>query len=212
MEYRISDPVIAKLIKNKKKDFSGEVSTNKNEKNTLREKSITSNSGVDDQNEKDFYKKFKVKEQKRSRKRLKPPSTKNLALATKQLASMIRTGLPLLESLSILSDSTEDKSLKIIFKDASISISKGSTFLSILEKFPEVFDDMYLALVSAGEEAGLLPSVLERESKLLESLAKIKGQISSAMAYPIAIFTLTLIVVVVMLLFVIPIFTGIYAD
>ena len=58
---------------------------------------------------------------------------------------------------------------------------------------------MYLALVSAGEEAGLLPNVLERESKLLESLAKIKGQINSALAYPIAIFTLTVIVIIVML-------------
>ena len=65
-------------------------------------------------------------------------------------------------------------------------------------------------MVSAGEEAGLLPDVLERESKLLESLAKIKGQISSAMAYPIAIFTLTIIVIIVMLIFVIPIFTDIY--
>ena len=125
---------------------------------------------------------------------------------------MIKTGLPLLESLSILSDSTEDKSLKYIFKEASISISRGSTFLSILQSFPEIFDDMYLALVSAGEEAGLLPNVLERESKLLESLAKIKGQISSALAYPIAIFTLTVIVIIVMLLFVIPVFTDIYAD
>ena len=73
-----------------------------------------------------------------------------------------------------------------------------------------MIDDMYLALVSAGEEAGLLPDVLERESKLLESLAKIKGQISSAMAYPIAIFVITILVVVLMLLFVIPIFVDIY--
>ena len=80
-----------------------------------------------------------------------------------------------------------------------------------LEKYPEVFNEMYLALVSAGETAGLLPDTLEREAKLLESLAKIKGQIKSAMAYPIAIFTLTIVVVIAMLIFVIPIFVDIYA-
>ena len=62
---------------------------------------------------------------------------------------------------------------------------------SVLEKYPTVFDEMYLALVSAGETAGLLPKVLERESLLLESLSKIKGQIKSALAYPLAIFFLT---------------------
>ena len=84
--------------------------------------------------------------------------------------------------------------------------------MNILEAYPEVFDEMYLALVAAGEEAGLLPDVLERESKLLESLAKIKGQISSAMAYPIAIFTLTVVVIIIMLLFVIPVFVDLYKD
>ena len=211
MNYRISDPKIAKLLKNKKTGSSANSKNIKTEINDSKKEKIRSNNK--DKNEKDFYKKFKSKEaKKKRRKNLKPPSTKNLALATKQLASMIKTGLPLLESLSILSDSTEDKTMKFIFKQASISISKGSTLLSILEAYPEVFDDMYLALVSAGEEAGLLPDVLERESKLLESLAKIKGQISSAMAYPIAIFTLTIIVIIVMLIFVIPIFTDIYRD
>ena len=212
MEYRISDPEIAKLINNKKKNPRPEISDLQGEDKSINTNSVSSKTVIDEKNEKDFYNKFKEKPNKLKRKKLKPPSTKNLAVATKQLASMIKTGLPLLESLSILSDSTEDKSLKYIFKEASISISRGSTFLSILQSFPEIFDDMYLALVSAGEEAGLLPNVLERESKLLESLAKIKGQISSALAYPIAIFTLTVIVIIVMLLFVIPVFTQIYAD
>ena len=80
---------------------------------------------------------------------------------------MLKTGLPLLEALNIISESSEDKTLKKVFKDASISISRGSTFYSVLEKYPTVFDEMYLALVSAGETAGLLPKVLERESLLL---------------------------------------------
>lgn len=148
----------------------------------------------------------------RKKRKLKPPKTKTLAVATKQLSAMIRSGLPLLEALNILSASTDDKTLKAIFREASIGISRGSTFGEILEKHPEVFDDMYLALVFAGETAGLLPEVLEREAGLLESLAKIKGQIKSALTYPIAIFILTFAVIVIMLVFVIPVFVDIYAS
>ena len=125
---------------------------------------------------------------------------------------MIRTGLPLLEALNILSESSDDKTLKAVFKEASIGISRGATLQEILEKHPDVFDDMYLALVSAGETAGLLPEVLDREAKLLESLSKIKGQIQSALTYPIAIFVLTVIVIIVMLVFVIPVFTDMYSS
>ena len=214
MEYRISDPKIAELLKNRKRKIKTTIDKIENENE--KEVDQPSNSAIKNNNtkkEEDFYRKFKASKKSNKKKRkLKSPSTKDLALVTKQLSSMVNTGLPLLESLSILSDSTEDKTLKYIFKEASISISRGSTFLNILESYPEVFDDMYLALVAAGEEAGLLPDVLERESKLLESLAKIKGQISSAMAYPIAIFSLTIIVIIVMLLFVIPIFVDICKD
>ena len=158
------------------------------------------------------FESLKSKKKKNKKRRLKPPSTKTLAVATKQLSSMIRTGLPLLEALNILSESSDDKTLKAVFKEASIGISRGATFQEILEKHPEVFDEMYLALVSAGETAGLLPEVLDREAKLLESLSKIKGQIKSALTYPIAIFALTIIVIIIMLVFVIPIFVDMYSS
>ena len=152
------------------------------------------------------------KPKKMQNKKLKPPPTKDLAVTTKQLASMIKTGLPLLDSLNIISDTAENVTIKYVFKETSLGISKGLSMSENLEKYPEVFNEMYLALVSAGETAGLLPDTLEREAKLLESLAKIKGQIKSAMAYPIAIFTLTIVVVIAMLIFVIPIFVDIYEQ
>ncbi len=158
------------------------------------------------------FESLKAKKKLESKKKLRPPSTKSLAVATKQLSSMIRTGLPLLEALNILSESNENKTLKYVFRDASVGISRGSTFVSMLEKYPDVFNEMYLALVAAGETAGLLPDVLDREAGLLESLAKIKGQISSALAYPIAIFTLTIAVIIIMLVFVIPIFVDMYSS
>ncbi len=144
--------------------------------------------------------------------RLKTPPTKELAVATKQLASMVRTGLPLLEALKIISDTNENPTLKYVFLETAIGISQGNTMVDNLVKYPSVFNDMYVALVSAGETAGLLPETLERQAGLLESLSKIKGQIKSAMAYPIAIFAITFIVVILMMLFVIPIFVDIYSQ
>tara|TARA_B100000963_G_scaffold359164_1_gene385662 strand:+ start:143 stop:1504 length:1362 start_codon:yes stop_codon:yes gene_type:complete len=142
--------------------------------------------------------------------RLKKPPMKDLAVATKQLSSMIRTGLPLLDSLNIISDTSEDTTISYAFKEIGLGISKGATMSEMLDKFPEVFNEMYRALVNAGETAGLLPTTLDRQAKLLESLAKIKGQIRSAMSYPIAIAALTIIIVFIMMLFVIPIFVDIY--
>lgn len=214
MEYSfINDPVLrAKLEKASKKNF---VKTETNNENKLsKNESVSTDNSIKKRRPKPNkkFESLKSKRKKNKRKRLKPPSTKTLAIATKQLASMIKTGLPLLEALNILSESSDDKTLKAVFKEASIGISRGATLQEILEKHPDIFDDMYLALVSAGETAGLLPEVLDREAKLLESLSKIKGQIQSALTYPIAIFVLTAIVIIVMLVFVIPVFTDMYSS
>ena len=215
MEYSfIKDPVLREKLEKASKSNRVSISISENQNksnngdsttrdNTLKKRIVKPNKKFDS---------LKSKRRKNKRKRLKPPSTKTLAVATKQLSSMIKTGLPLLEALNILSESSDDKTLKAVFKEASIGISRGATLQEILEKHPDVFDDMYLALVSAGETAGLLPEVLDREAKLLESLSKIKGQIQSALTYPIAIFVLTVIVIIVMLVFVIPVFTDMYSS
>ena len=215
MEYSfIKDPVLRKKLEKASKSNRININTSVNKKKSSDAESTTTDNSLKKRIVKP-NKKFdslKSKRRKNKRKRLKPPSTKTLAVATKQLSSMIKTGLPLLEALNILSESSDDKTLKAVFKEASIGISRGATLQEILEKHPDVFDDMYLALVSAGETAGLLPEVLDREAKLLESLSKIKGQIQSALTYPIAIFVLTVIVIIVMLVFVIPVFTDMYSS
>ena len=218
MDYNfIDDPELKSILEKKSKEGkttkkSLKSSKNNDNKNSSSKDKFTEKEFSKRVNQNDRFQSLKLKSSKKVRKRIKKPSTKNLALATKQLASMLKTGLPLLEALNILSESTDDKSLRLVFKDAAISISRGSSFVSTLEKYPDVFDEMYLALVSAGETAGLLDQVLERESTLLESLSKIKGQIKSALAYPLAIFALTVIVVIIMLLFVIPVFQDMYSS
>ena len=207
----IDDPKIRGALERKRKESNSTKSDPKLNSKINNNNEVFNSTKTNVKKNKKFES-LKAKKKLDSKKKLKPPSTKALAIATKQLSSMIRTGLPLLEALNILAESNENKTLKYIFRDASMGISRGSTFVSMLEKYPEVFNEMYLALVSAGETAGLLPDVLDREAGLLESLAKIKGQISSALAYPIAIFTLTIAVIIIMLVFVIPIFVDMYAS
>jgi len=213
----IDDPELKSILEKKSKEGETAKKSLKSTKTNDKKNSSSKDKFTEKElskrvNQNDRFQSLKLKSSKKVRKRIKKPSTKNLALATKQLASMLKTGLPLLEALNILSESTDDKSLRLVFKDAAISISRGSSFVSTLEKYPDVFDEMYLALVSAGETAGLLDQVLERESTLLESLSKIKGQIKSALAYPLVIFALTVIVVIIMLLFVIPVFQDMYSS
>ncbi len=219
MDYNfINDPELKSLLEDKNKEKNANLKSqnasikSNRKKNSILKEKISENLSLKRDKKNEKFESLKLKSSKRKKQKVKKPSTKNLALATKQLSSMLRTGLPLLEALNILSESTDDKSLKIVFKDAAISLSRGATFVSTLEKYPYVFDEMYVALVSAGETAGLIDQVLERESLLLESLSKIKGQIKSALAYPLAILALTIIVVIVMLLFVIPVFQDMYAS
>ncbi len=213
MQYSfVTDEKLRKSLQRKREEASKKDTTEIGEKSVKESKEATKISPPKKLRTNKKFESLKAKKKFSKRSKLKPPSTKALSISTKQLSSMIKTGLPLLEALNILSDSNENKTLKFVFKEASLGISKGSTFVSILEKYPEVFNEMYLALVSAGETAGLLPDVLDREASLLESLSKIKGQISSALAYPIAIFTLTIAVIIIMLVFVIPIFVDMYSS
>ena len=216
MEYSfVDDPELRDKLLNARKNSKKEILDEKIiESNVTKEdeKALSNLTGKNTSKPNKKFEKLKSKKRKNKSKRLKPPSTKNLAVSTKQLSSMLRTGLPLLEALNIISDSNEDKTLRKVFKEASIGISRGSTLQENLQKYPSIFDEMYIALVSAGETAGLLPEVLDREAKLLESLSKVKAQIKSALAYPIAIFVLTFIVIIIMLVFVIPIFVDMYAS
>ena len=197
-------PIKDKSIRKKQKTKISTLKTYVDQKIKERKEYLEGETGA--LREKTLLKKRKSMEGRR----VKSPPVKDLAIATKQLSSMIRTGLPLLEALKIISDTTENTSIKYVFKEIALGISTGLTMSEMLEKYPEVFNEMYRALVNAGETAGLLPDTLDRQAQLLESLAKIKGQIKSAMAYPIAIATLTLVVVFIMMIFVIPIFVDIY--
>jgi type IV pilus assembly protein PilC len=125
---------------------------------------------------------------------------------------MITSGLPLVQSLDILSKQIEDKNLRGIVREIKAKIEGGSRFADALRDYPKCFDALYVNLVVAGEEGGMLDTVLNRLAIYMEKIEKLKKKIKSAMIYPISIVVVAIGVVMVLLIFVIPVFEGMFKD
>lgn len=143
------------------------------------------------------------------KKKIKPLS---VVLFTRQLSTMITSGLPLVQSLEILSNQIEDKNLRGIVREIKAKIEGGSRFADALRDYPKCFDELYVNLVVAGEEGGMLDTVLNRLAVYMEKIEKLKKKIKSAMIYPISIIVVAIGVVMVLLIFVIPVFEGMFKD
>ena len=139
-----------------------------------------------------------------------PP--KDLQIFTRQLATMIDAGLPLVQCLDILANQTPNKVFARILAQVKAHVEQGGTFSESLKKHPKVFDDLYVNLVAAGEVGGILDTILNRLAIYIEKNVKLKAQIKSAMFYPIGILVVAIGVISVMLLKVIPTFEKMYRD
>jgi type IV pilus assembly protein PilC len=138
--------------------------------------------------------------------------TKDLVVFTRQFATMIDSGLPLVQCLDILSGQQENKTFKEILVKVKESVESGSTFADALAKHPKAFDQLYVNLVAAGEVGGILDTILARLAAYIEKAMKLKKQVKGAMVYPITIMSIAVIVVGVILGFVIPTFAKMFAD
>ncbi len=138
--------------------------------------------------------------------------TKDLVVFTRQFATMIDSGLPLVQCLDILSSQQENKTFKDILVKVKESVESGSTFADALAKHPKAFDALYVNLVAAGEVGGILDTILNRLAAYIEKSMKLKKQIKGAMVYPATIMSIAVIVVGVILVFVIPTFAKMFAD
>ncbi|MBJ6751437.1 type II secretion system F family protein [Geomonas anaerohicana] len=138
--------------------------------------------------------------------------TKDLVVFTRQFATMIDSGLPLVQCLDILSSQQENKTFKDILVKVKESVESGSTFADALAKHPKAFDQLYVNLVAAGEVGGILDTILARLAAYIEKAMKLKKQVKGAMVYPITIMSIAVIVVGVILIFVIPTFAKMFAD
>jgi type IV pilus assembly protein PilC len=116
------------------------------------------------------------------------------------------------QCLEILSTQSENKVLRETIGEVKIQVEAGSTFSDALRRFPKVFDDLYVNLVHAGEVGGLLDTILTRLAVYIEKAMKLKGQIKSAMVYPITIMGVAVVVITILMLFVIPIFAKMFLD
>ena len=138
--------------------------------------------------------------------------TKDLVVFTRQFATMIDSGLPLVQCLDILSSQQEKPAFKEILLKVKESVESGSTFADALGKHPKAFDALYVNLVAAGEIGGILDTILNRLAAYIEKAMKLKKQIKGAMVYPTTIMSIAVIVVGVILVFVIPTFAKMFAE
>ncbi len=139
-------------------------------------------------------------------------STKDLVVFTRQFATMIDSGLPLVQCLDILSGQQENKFFKSALSSIKESVESGSTFADALAKHPKIFDQLYVNLIAAGEVGGILDTILNRLAAYIEKAMKLKKQVKGAMVYPVTIISIAVVVIGVILVFVIPTFAKMFAD
>src|SRR5947209_13387436 len=143
------------------------------------------------------------------RKKIKP---KVLMIFTRQLATLIDSGLPLLRSLNVLAKQEPDTVLKNTINKLAEAVQGGNTFSDALALHPRIFNDLYVNMVKAGEVGGVLELVLNRLAEFQEKATKIKNKVVAAMVYPIIVMTMALAIMGFLLVFIVPKFEAIFHD
>jgi type IV pilus assembly protein PilC len=136
----------------------------------------------------------------------------DVMIFTRQFATMIDAGLPIVQSLDILSQQTENKLFRNTIKTIKQDVEGGSTLAEALKKHPKVFDDLYVNMVAAGEAGGVLNTILNRIALFIEKATKLKRKVKGAMIYPCTIVVVAAAVVTILLLYVIPVFGELYGS
>lgn len=142
----------------------------------------------------------------------KKVSIKDLAVMSRQLATMIGAGLPLLKALSILADQSENPKLASTLDEVRSGVEEGSSFSDSLAKHPRIFPPIFVNLVRAGEVGGFLETSLDSIAKNYEKEVELKATIKSALTYPVVVLIMALLAVVGMILFIVPVFEDLFAD
>jgi len=138
--------------------------------------------------------------------------TKDVVIFTRQFSTMINSGLPLVQALDILSKQSENPALQEVTRQVVYDVESGHTVADALRRHPKAFTDLYVNMVAAGEAGGILDTILMRLAGFLEKNDALIGKVKSAMIYPIVIMSVALIAIVVLLIFVIPVFENMFAS
>jgi type IV pilus assembly protein PilC len=142
----------------------------------------------------------------------KAVAAKNLAIFTRQFSVMIDAGLPLVQCLEILGGQEEDKNFAGVIVQTRADVEGGASLADAMRKYPKAFDALYVNMVAAGEAGGILDTILKRLATYIEKNVKLKGQVKSAMMYPIAVISIAVVIVVLILWKVIPTFAAMFAG
>ncbi len=141
-----------------------------------------------------------------------PVSEKELVVFVRQFATMIDAGLPLVQCLDILATQGDNQAFNKILKDVKNTVEQGTTFSHALSRHPKVFDELFVNLIDAGEQGGILDTILQRLAVYIEKRVKLKRQVKSAMVYPIGVMCVAIIVLFILLTWVIPAFENMFKD
>jgi len=142
------------------------------------------------------------------------PSIKerDIIVFTRQFASMYNAGIPIVQSLDIMSKQTENKALRLIVGQVKSDVESGVTLADAMKKYPKAFDDLYVNLVAAGEVGGVLDSVLQRLAIYIEKAMKLKKKVKGAMIYPSVVMAIAVLVIAIIMIFVIPVFSQVFGE
>lgn len=137
---------------------------------------------------------------------------KEVILFARQFSTMIDAGLPIIQCLEILQGQETNKTFQKVLKDIKESVESGSTLADTLHKYPKEFDDLFVNMVAAGEAGGILDVILQRLSAYMEKAAKLRGRVKGALTYPIVTLIIAGLVLIVILVFVIPVFQEMFTS
>src|SRR5512143_3403870 len=139
-------------------------------------------------------------------------SDKDIVVFTRQFSTMIDAGLPLVQGLEILSEQVENKNLAKNIAVIKADVESGSTYADALKKHPKIFSELYVNMVAAGEAGGILDTILNRLAAYIEKAMKLKKKVKGAMIYPAVVTSVAVLVIAVIMIFVIPTFTQMFAS
>ena len=137
---------------------------------------------------------------------------KELGPFTRQISSMMTSGMSLVSSLSALHDQAESPAFRLVLGDLLSTIEGGAPFSDALKRYPQIFDSLYINMVGAGERSGEFAPTLKRLALMLESSAKLKRKVKGAMTYPAVVMTMALTIAFGIITFVVPVFAGMFED
>lgn len=137
---------------------------------------------------------------------------KDIVIFTRQFATMIDAGLPLVQALDILSSQVENKTLGKTLAQVKLDVESGATYADALKKHPRVFSELYVNMVAAGEAGGILDTILNRLAAYIEKAMKLKKKVKGAMVYPAVVTSIAVLVIAVIMIFVVPTFSKMFAQ